>query len=165
MRTITHPIWALAPLALMALGGCDAAKEGDGEGAEAPAAKGSDSSTGESASSSNVPMAETGWLTVSEDGAVFTTFLDAGGTYRDFRNGTPMQSGTWQRREDGRLCFVPEATDRVGGCWSTGELENDGTMRATDSEGRAIKLKRVTYLAPQATDADAEQSAQAAEES
>lgn len=149
---------------LAGLAGCTAPEE-SGDATEAPAEDASATGSESGGEASIIPMAETGWLTVGEDGAVFTTFLDAGGTYRDFRNGSPWQTGTWQRREDGRLCFVPDAADRVGGCWTTGELSEDGTMKATNQDDKAIELKRVTYLAPEAAESDNEQAAQASEES
>ncbi len=111
-----------------------------------------------SAPSTNLTMSETGWMTVGEDGAVYTTFFDAGGTYRDFRNGSPMLEGTWERRENGRLCFTPTATDRTGACWTTGELAEDGTMRITNSQGREVEIKRVTYLAPEAAEEGADEA-------
>lgn len=153
--------WLAASGAILALAACAPPEESGGSDSAAPAET---ASTETPTPSANVPLSESGWLTVGEDGAVYTTFLDAGGTYRDFRNGSPMQSGTWARREDGRLCFVPEAVDRVGACWRTGKVSEDGTMRATNSQGRAIELKRVTYLAPPAAEAETEETADTAEE-
>ncbi|MDY7098576.1 MAG: hypothetical protein SXU28_10610 [Pseudomonadota bacterium] len=93
-----------------------------------------------------VVMAETAWLTVSNDGAVLTTFLDPDGQYRDFRNGEPAFNGTWSENADDQLCFTPDTG--IGGCWTTGSSNDDGSMRVTNEDGRAIMLKRITYQSP-----------------
>ena len=36
----------------------------------------------------------TAWRAVAADGARYTTYLDADGTYRDLRNGDPWQTGS-----------------------------------------------------------------------
>jgi len=97
-----------------------------------------------------IAMAETAWLVIGRDGAVYTTQFDGDGTYRDYRNGEFLQSGTWRRREDGLLCFSPAKRDRQGACWETQGLAEDGTMPALDPDGRAIELRRVSYRPPQA---------------
>lgn len=100
------------------------------------------------ADDSQLALAETAWRVIGEDGAIYTTLLDADGTYRDLRNGDALQSGEWERKEDGRLCFTPEAEDRSGECWELGEQDKDGKLRATDSNDRAVELRQVTYIAP-----------------
>lgn len=107
----------------------------------------------EERSTEQVAMAGTGWLAIGADESVYTTQFDADGTYRDYRNGEFVQQGEWQRREDGRLCFTPADETTLGACWETKGLKDDGTMRALDADGRAIELRRVTYLPPAAREA------------
>ncbi len=91
-------------------------------------------------------MTGTGWRVTGEDGSIYTSFLDPDGNYRDFRNGTLWQTGTWERRGDGRLCFTPDDEDRVGECWTNDPPIDDGTMLTTNDAGRTIELLRVTYI-------------------
>ncbi|WP_407875644.1 hypothetical protein [Qipengyuania nanhaisediminis] len=94
-----------------------------------------------------IAMAGTAWLTVGTDGAVQTTFVDEDGRYRDFRNSEPFGQGSWEQRPDGTICFEPDSG--TGACW---EIEPDGSetdIFATDSEGRRIDIKRITYAPPQ----------------
>ncbi|MEE4204850.1 MAG: hypothetical protein V2I39_01065 [Erythrobacter sp.] len=123
---------------------------GSGDGADSEGA--AEEEPAGDAPAQRLAMAETGWLTVGRDGSVFTTQFDADGTYRDYRNGEFVQSGTWRRREDGLLCFSPAEQDRLGTCWETRGLDEDGTMRALDPDGRAIELRRVSYLPPAAAE-------------
>jgi hypothetical protein len=154
----------MAPLLLAACEGAEvlspaATATGGGESAEAPSEP-----EAEEDNSERIAMAETGWLTIGRDGSVFTTHFDADGTYRDYRNGEFLQSGTWRRREDGLLCFTPSAQDRLGACWETQGLEDDGTMRALDADGQAIELRRVTYLPPKAGENLADETSENAAE-
>lgn len=155
----------VAPLSALAVVACAPAEEGGSAEVEPPAANESSGDASDAPISNDMAMAETGWLTVGEDGAVYTTFLDSGGTYRDFRNGALEQSGTWERREDGRLCFLPEGASASDACWRIGKLEDDGSMRVTNGDDRTIEVKRVSYRAPEAAEADAEAVAQDAEAS
>lgn len=138
-----------APASPASAGGGSGADPGGGSG---DAGDGGSSENGDS--KTRVVMAETGWLTVGEDGAVYTTHFDADGTYRDFRGGQFMQQGSWRRDEDGRLCFTPADKARFGECWNTKGLRDDGTMRAVDADGGAIRLKKITYLPPVAADSE-----------
>lgn len=93
-------------------------------------------------------MAETAWRVLGEDGAVYTTFFDANGLYRDFKNGEALQSGSWEERDDGKLCFTPEEEDRIGECWELGKVDRDGMMKPVSDAGKTIELRQVTYMAP-----------------
>lgn len=98
----------------------------------------------------------TAWRSTAEDGARYTTYLDADGTYRDIRNGDPWQSGSWSYRDGGKepeLCFTPDAENAVERCWKPGRM-SDGTMRAESDAGREIELERVDYFPPAAEDLD-----------
>ena len=97
-------------------------------------------------------MSGTAWRTVGEDGAILSTFLDADGRFRDFRNGDPMQEGSWDQPQEGRLCFTPEAEDRLGECWTLGKLRKNGEMRATSDTGLEIKLRQIAYVAEETGD-------------
>lgn len=94
-------------------------------------------------------MQETAWRALGEDGAIYTTFFDADGTYRDFKNGEALQSGSWEQREDSKLCFTPAEEDRIGECWTLAPASNDDTMRPTSDGGKEIELRKVTYIAPE----------------
>jgi len=151
-------LW-LAPLLLAACDGAEvlspaATATGSGESAETPSEP-----EAEEKSPERLAMAETGWLTIGRDGSVYTTQFDADGTYRDYRNGEFLQEGKWRRSEDGLLCFTPATQDRPGACWETLGLEDDGTMRARDADGRAIQLRRVSYLPPETAANDEDEAA------
>ena len=147
----------IAPLALCALAACS---DGSGDLSAEGAAAGSTipQEAGDEASGTSTPMqlAETGWLTVGKDGAVQTTFFDPDGRYRDLRNGEEVAGGRWERRADGRVCFEPDVG--LGACWETGDEDATGSIIATDTDGTSIALRRVTYIAPPAPDADAAES-------
>jgi len=99
-------------------------------------------------------MAETAWLSVSEEGVVYTTFLDPDGRYRDIRDGQIAYQGTWEQNASSELCFSPD--NAMGACWEHGAPGLDGVMRATNRAGRSIEVKRITYTpraAPAPSDA------------
>ncbi|MEP2735508.1 MAG: hypothetical protein ABJP34_04345 [Erythrobacter sp.] len=93
-------------------------------------------------------MTQTGWRVQGEDGSVYTTFFDADGTYRDFKNGEPMQAGTWEERVDGNLCFTPSTEGRIGECWALAPVDMDGMMKPVSDAGKSVELRQVTYIAP-----------------
>ena len=93
-------------------------------------------------------MAETAWLSVSDDGVVYKTYLDPDGRYRDIRDGEVAYSGTWEQSASGELCFDPDSG--AAACWAHGSPGLDGLMRATRPDGRAIELKRISYTPPKA---------------
>lgn len=103
-------------------------------------------------SANDLAMINTAWRVTGEDGAVYTTYFDPEGRYRDTKNGEPWHEGAWERLADGRLCFTPDDQDRSGACWALGERKADGTMRARRDDGREIELQQVTYLAPAAAE-------------
>ncbi|MEP1606771.1 MAG: hypothetical protein ABJJ48_10700, partial [Marinomonas sp.] len=94
-------------------------------------------------------MTQTGWRVRGEDGAVYTTYLDADGSYRDFKNGDPLQVGTWEERVDGKLCFTPEVEGRIGECWALAPLDGDDMMQPVSDAGKTIDMRQVTYLPPE----------------
>ena len=98
------------------------------------------------AAGAGMAMKATGWLTIGADGAVQTTYLDPEGRYRDYRDGQPFARGEWARGPEGRLCFEPEAGR--GTCWETGAADDDGSVIATDADGKTIRITRIAYLAP-----------------
>lgn len=89
----------------------------------------------------------TAWRSVAENGALFVTYLDEGGTYRDLRNGDPYQTGTWEYADDGQLCLTPEAEEAEGGCWEPGRMR-DGDLLTLTSGERRIQVTRITYEPP-----------------
>lgn len=137
---------AIATLsACLLIAACTASPEEDA--ASAPAQdSGGDASP--ATARADLILAESAWLVVGMDGSVYTTMIDPDGSYRDFSNGAFLQSGTWQKREDGELCFVPEDEGRAGDCWSLGNLDDSGRLRATSDSGREVELRRVAYSGP-----------------
>ncbi|MEP2180313.1 MAG: hypothetical protein ABJI04_10285, partial [Marinomonas sp.] len=74
---------------------------------------------------------------------------DADGSYRDFKNGDPLQVGTWEERVDGKLCFTPEVEGRIGECWALAPLDGDDMMQPVSDAGKTIDMRQVTYLPPE----------------
>ncbi len=99
-------------------------------------------------------FARTAWRVMAEDGARYTTYLDADGSYRDLRNGDPWHEGQWTYTtgDTPRLCLEPEGENAVERCWEPGPSDGD-TMEATGDDGRTIELERVEYV-PVPDDAD-----------
>lgn len=128
----------------LALSSCDAAVEDAGD--SSPTSEATDEASAEN--SSTVTFSETGWLVVGQDGAVYTTMLDSDGTYRDFRNGEALYTGEWEKRNDDEVCFTPQEEGLAGDCWTLGSTESDGTVRATDSNDRAVDLRKISYVGP-----------------
>lgn len=151
MHRPRRPATALALLAALALAACDDGSGGGsadvltGGSGEVPAAEQTPDTTA-------LSVSESGWLTVGADGAVQTTFFDAGGRYRDLRNGELFGTGTWEQRTDGTICFEPE--EGIGACWETAPPDETGAVIATNKDGMAISIKRITYVAPPSDEED-----------
>jgi hypothetical protein len=111
-------------------------------------------------SGDDIAIGGTGWLSIGTDGAVLTTHLDADGTYRDYRNGEFLYVGSWERREDRRLCFVPRETNLYGACWELDDAGGSRGVNATNEAGRTIQLKRVAYRPPEVEAAEADPDSQ-----
>lgn len=134
----------VAVLGTMSVSACS---ESGGDGSDTTeATDGAEQST--SSEDSSVTFSESGWLVVGEDGAVYTTMLDADGAYRDLRNGDPLYSGEWEKRDDNEVCFVPDEAGKAGDCWKLDDADKDGTVRATNSADRSIELRRISYVGP-----------------
>ena len=142
---LSQALLAFAVPAAFALSACTPESE-SGEDTAAPSEPSEAAQPEET--TSDLTLAESGWLVVGEDGAVYTTMLDSDGTYRDFRNGEALQSGEWEKRQADEVCFVPSDNGKAGDCWTLGTLERDNTVRATDSEDRAIELRKISYVGP-----------------
>jgi hypothetical protein len=108
-----------------------------------PASEGEDADTSEATTGRSPFVAETGWLTISRSGAVQTTFFDADGTYRDYRDGKAVGAGTWERGADGAVCFMPEAAPET--CWTMRSQDEEGEVTATGPDGRTIAIRRIAY--------------------
>ena len=101
--------------------------------------------------------AATAWRVTAEDGARYITHLDQDGTYREFRNGDPYQTGEWTYA-DKRICMEPSDEIAVGGCWRPIRMRED-TLLMTGAGGRRIMLERVDYVpAPADEDSDEAES-------
>ena len=104
---------------------------------------------GKSADLAKSPDLErTAWRAIAADGAVYTTFLDPDGRYRDLRNGDAWRDGNWHRNDDGQLCFTPADENLAGDCWTLKKPNSNGVMRATNNADLSIRLQQVTYIAP-----------------
>lgn len=90
----------------------------------------------------------TAWRSTAENGALFATYLDAGGTYRELRNGDPYQTGSWTYGDDGQLCLVPDGENTRGGCWTPQRMSEDGKLILANDAGERIELTRITYEPP-----------------
>ena len=145
-----HPVplrHMIVPLICVASTACAPQAEGSAgdNGAEATEAQSSEEAGG-GAEIEVMLVADTAWLSVGTDGSVQTTFLDTGGRYRDFRNGEAADSGSWEQRPDGSICFTPDSG--LGACWATESSENDGTAVIVNETGTRVSIKRITYTAP-----------------
>lgn len=94
-------------------------------------------------------FSRTAWRARDEGGALYTTFLDPGGRYRDLRNGDLWQQGAWEYDEDDRICFTPEAQDALDQCWRPERMDQSGRMIATSDSGRRVQLESVEYRRPE----------------
>jgi hypothetical protein len=119
---------------------------GDVAGGPTPAA------TSSTATDSPMPtsFAATAWLSEADDGARYTTFLDADGTYRDLRNGDPWQTGSWTYNDagDGRLCFTPDAKNGVQRCWLPDSMNGEAMDVIGGTDSRRVELQPVDYTPP-----------------
>ncbi len=148
MKTTSHSLLALAPIAVLA--SCSAPSE-DGESADesipvSPAERAA-ISVDETSDQKSVALANSAWRLEGEDGAIYTTYLDGDGTYRDFKNGEPFQDGEWQEVTEGRVCFTPSNDERRGECWVNEPQDMNGSMRTTSDSGKTVELRQVTYVA------------------
>lgn len=89
----------------------------------------------------------TAWRSTAENGTVFVTYLDQGGTYRDLRNGDPYQTGTWEYGDNGQLCLTPDLPEAQGGCWTPGQMRG-GDLLSLRSDDKRIQVRRITYEPP-----------------
>lgn len=155
MAADTRHKYIMGSLSALALAGCSA-QTSPSDSATSPE-DAAPSASGEP-SPQNLEMAQTAWLSVSDDGVVYTTFLDADGRYRDIQGGALAFTGAWEQSAARELCFIPD--EGAGTCWSHGAPGLDGIMRATNSAGRAIALKSIAYTPPPAPE-ESEDGAQA----
>ena len=155
MNTIrTTAIFAGSAAVLLLGSACTQQSDEAAEGKEAAVVDTTPTTAADVASGDTAPEPEplnefsgTAWRAVSEDGARFTTYLDADGTYRDLRNGDPYQTGGWNF--DGEeICFTPENENDRGDCWTPGVLRDD-TVTMSRSDDFNIELEKVEYTPPE----------------
>ena len=149
MRVLARCLPPIAALAMCAACTPPAEEEAAAPVGEPTTATGDDSSAEPSPEpgGDRLALAGTAWRVDGEDGGVYTTYLDPDGTYRDFRNGDPLQEGTWEEVSEGRLCFTPSEEGRSGECWANERQKKDGTMRTTSDSGLTVEVRQVTYVA------------------
>jgi len=94
-------------------------------------------------------FSRTAWRVRGEEGALYTTFLDPGGRYRDLRNGDPWQKGAWEYDAQERICFTPDAESSLGQCWRPERMDPSGQMIVTSSSGRRVRLESAEYRPPE----------------
>ena len=165
-----HRLLPIAALAFLAACSPESPESEAAAGAAMEAAQGDAASADNGADAldgSDLPddFARTAWRVEDEDGARYTTYLDEGGRYRDFRNGDPWHSGSWEVDADGRLCLEPESETGdaengagAGGgtaprrCWNPEGMDGDGGMIVQSGSGRRVRLQQTEYRAPQPSD-------------
>lgn len=106
-------------------------------------------------------FARTAWRVTAENGARYTTYLDEGGRYRDYRNGDPWQTGSWETDSEDRLCFLPDPEGGVLRCWHPDRMQSDDRMIASNADDKRIRLERADYSPPADAGAAAENDAEA----
>lgn len=106
-------------------------------------------------------FARTAWRAIAENGARYTTYLDEGGRYRDYRNGDPWQTGSWETDSEDRLCFLPDPEGGVLRCWHPDRMQSDDRMIASNADDKRIRLERADYSPPADAGAAAENDAEA----
>ena len=78
------------------------------------------------------------------DGKPTIAVLTADGIYSDTQDGEIVESGTWEEREDGKVCFDPAGEDTPATCFTVGETDPDGTFVATPDEGEPLTIRKVS---------------------
>ena len=78
------------------------------------------------------------------DGTTFMAMLNADGTYQDMdAEGAVTESGSWEERPDGKVCFDSECGDDTVICFTTGEPGEDGATVVTPDDGtEPLTIKR-----------------------
>ena len=131
-----------------ALTACSSSNDSAASDSNAP----QDASASATNSSSGTPLPSdftgTAWRVDGTDGARYTTYLDPEGRYRDWRDGQPWATGTWENGDDGSLCFTPDGDNVLRRCWQPNSMTADGTMTATAEDGHQIELTQVDYSPP-----------------
>lgn len=145
------------PALLLLLVGCkEAAPVSQPQTLEEKVAEGAGITEGEGDQTTPLPeeFAQTGWRVRDDEGAIYTTFLDDEGRYRDVRNGDPWQEGAWDFDEDQRLCFSPDDENGSEVCWRPDRMDDPDHMIVTSQSGKRVKLERVDYSPPDTDEAD-----------
>lgn len=94
-------------------------------------------------------FAGTAWRAQGEDGSLYTTYIDADGTYRDLRNGDPWQTGKWtyDLAGENRLCFTPDDENGAERCWRPERMHGAALDVIGGVEARRVELEPVEYAA------------------
>lgn len=119
---------------------------GSDSASETPAPITSASATGTAAAPTD--FTGTAWRSEGADGARYTTYIDAQGRYRDWRDGQPWEEGAWEMGNDGALCFTPDGDNVLRRCWQPDSLSEAGTMVVTGEDGQRVEVAQVDYIAP-----------------
>ena len=153
-RPIIASLCAMAALPLLA--GCDAGETDEAVTDEVVADSSEASPTATETSreppTEPITMAGTAWDAIDSNGAVYTTFIDPEGTYRDFRDGEMWQTGSWDRPGGNRICYKPDDPIEEEGsrlCWTVRPPGEDGVMVAIDENGREVTVRQVEYVEPE----------------
>ncbi len=78
------------------------------------------------------------------DGKATVAVLNPDGTYTDTQGGEVIESGSWEDRDDGKVCFDSEGGDDTVVCYTLGEAAEDGTQTATPDNGSETLTVRKT---------------------
>lgn len=107
-----------------ALAGCDnAAEEAD------------DTAAVETPTATETAETSAGTYEYQVDGKLTIAVMAPDGTYSDSQDGNVIETGLWEDRDDGKVCFDPEGADTPGICYTVGETGPDGTFVATPEDG------------------------------
>ena len=69
------------------------------------------------------------------DGTKFKSMLNSDGTYQDMdADGKTTETGTWEERPDGKVCFDSEGGDDKVVCYTVGEAAADGSRVVTPDD-------------------------------
>ena len=134
-----------APVLALLACACSGSEEAVDGGDAVPAA----GETAEPAPPSvEVELPGSAWRVRGPQGAVFVTYFDPDGVFRDLRNGEPNQTGTWTEDSEGGVCLTPDVEGAATDCWTFEERSEDGTIQARKGEV-AVELEPVDYVAPE----------------
>lgn len=79
------------------------------------------------------------------DGSRMMSVLADGGTYNNTVTGAVVESGNWERKDDGSTCFTPtDGSSDTPVCYTTSSPDADGSFTVTPTGGgEPLKVRKV----------------------